>query len=58
MCVRSFLSLSLSCSYQAVDVDGWGGGEGGGGPGVGQRLSPEEVRMQQQTIIAGEKSSI
>jgi syntaxin 8 len=34
-------------SYQAVDVDGWGGG-----PGVGQRLSPEEVRVQQQAVIA------
>ena len=30
-------------------MDGWGGG-----PGVGQRLSAEEVRMQQQAIIAGE----
>lgn len=40
-----------SSSYQAVDgVDGWGEG-----PGMGQRLSADEVRMQQQAIIAGEK---
>ena len=44
----------LSFSYQSVDSvdnDQWGGGVGG--PGIGHRMSADEVRMQQQTIIAG-----
>ena len=48
-------SPSPSLSYQSVDGVGeqWGGGEGGGGPGFGHRMSAEEVKLQQQTIIAG-----
>jgi hypothetical protein len=42
-------------SYQSVDgVTGseWSGGPGSGGPGVGHRMTADEVRMQQQVIIA------
>ena len=48
-------------SYQSVDgVTGseWSGGPGSGGPGsggpgVGHRMTADDVRMQQQVIIAG-----
>ena len=42
--------------YQAVDEWGGGGGGGGGGnggPGVGHRVTADEIRIQQQAIIAG-----
>ena len=48
-CVKDFVFYR----YQAMDsVSRWGDG-----PGVGQRMTPDAVRMQQEVIIEGKPGS-
>lgn len=44
--------MSVCIRYDAVDS---GGEWGGSGPGVGHRMTADEIRMQQQVIIAGRR---
>ena len=53
-CIQQEVSFASANRYNAMDsVGGWGEGAGGEGPGMAHRMSADEIRAQQQVIIAG-----